>query len=238
MLVDLRGAVKRLAGGSGEADEAVGAEGSDAVHRSAAATRRRCAGGSVMVVESDVQMQDVFRRGFKQAGYRVLVTADPERAAGRFRQDAGVADCVLFNAQQIGPMAMKMFNELGEDKRTEAVPAVLLLDEGQQQWKPEARMAWHRIVLLHAHHHEATPRGAGAVAAGRGEGGVEGGIPRERRVPPATQLAKGVASYGVTHGDLSLTKCDNNPHPRPAAPPSRWDATTIVEPRGRIGKNL
>ena len=58
-----------------------------------------------------------------------------------------MADCVLFNAQQIGPLALKMFNELGEDKRTESVPAVLLLDEGQQQWKSEARTARHRIVL-------------------------------------------------------------------------------------------
>ncbi len=145
MLVDLRSAAKRLASGGAEAEEAAGAEASDAERRSAAAVAST--GRSVMVVESDAQMQDVFRRGFKQAGYRVLVTADPERAAGRFRQDASVADCVLFNAQQIGPLALKMFNELGEDKRTESVPAVLLLDEGQQQWKAEARTARHRIVL-------------------------------------------------------------------------------------------
>ena len=83
MLVDLRSAAKRLAGGSGEAEEAAGAEGSDVQRRSAAASAPSGAGRSVMVVESDAQMQDVFRRGFKQAGYRVLVTADPERAAGR-----------------------------------------------------------------------------------------------------------------------------------------------------------
>lgn len=44
-------------------------------------------------------------------------------------------------------MALDMFNELGEDKRTESVPAILLLDESQQQWKSQARTTQHRIVL-------------------------------------------------------------------------------------------
>jgi DNA-binding response OmpR family regulator len=92
-------------------------------------------------------MQDIFRKNFKQAGYRVLVTADPGRATGRFRQDASVADCIVFNAQQIGSPALEMFNVLGEDPRTESVPAILLLDEKQRQWESQARTARHRIVL-------------------------------------------------------------------------------------------
>lgn len=144
MYTDLRAVAKRLSVGDTESEEA----GKPAVHR-----RRPTAlavpdtGRSVMVVESDAQMQDLFRRSFKQAGYRVLVTVDPARAAGRFRQDASVADCVLFNAQQIGKNALKMFNELGEDERTKAVPAVLLLDESQHKWKSQAQTNRHRIVL-------------------------------------------------------------------------------------------
>ena len=38
---------------------------------------------SVMVVESNQHMQDVFRDAFKKAGYRVLVTSDPVRAVAR-----------------------------------------------------------------------------------------------------------------------------------------------------------
>ncbi len=108
-----------------------------------------------MVVESDGHMQDIFRKSFKHAGYRVLVTADPGRAAGRFRQDADVADCVLFSAQQIGQHALDMFNQLGEDKRTESVPAILLLNESQHPWKSKANTADHRIVLLDAADDEA-----------------------------------------------------------------------------------
>ena len=147
MYTDLRTAAKRLSAGNTKSEEAE-ETGKPTVHR-----RRPTAlaapdtGRSVMVVESDVQMQDLFRKSFKQAGYRVLVTVDPARAAGRFRQDASVADCVLFNAQRIGKNALKMFNELGEDERTKAVPAVLLLDESQHKWKSQAQTNRHRIVL-------------------------------------------------------------------------------------------
>ena len=81
------------------------------------------------------------------AGYRVLVIADPVRAVSRFRQDPTVADCAIFNAQVIGQPALEMFNELGEDQRTQSVPAMLLLDESQREWKPKARVARHRVVL-------------------------------------------------------------------------------------------
>ena len=99
-----------------------------------------------MVVESDVQMQDVFREGFKRAGYRVLMTTDPVRAlAGSARNTW--PDCVFFNAQQIGQPALEMFNELGDDEHTGSVPAVLLLDETQKAWKSQAKTAPHRLVL-------------------------------------------------------------------------------------------
>ena len=100
-----------------------------------------------MVVESDAKMQDLLREGFRRAGYRVLVTVDPGRAVDRFRQDASVADCVIFNAQQIGLPALEMFNQLGEDQATSSIPAILLLEEDQQAWKSQARTARHRIVL-------------------------------------------------------------------------------------------
>ena len=147
MLADLRTAKKRLTDGLAEGDETAESGASDAQLAPSNAFEAPNTGRTVMIVESDGQMQDIFRKSFKQAGYRVLVTADPSRAAGRFRQDAAVADCVLFSAQQIGPLALEMFNQLGEDKRTELVPAILLLNETQQAWRSKAHAAKHRIVL-------------------------------------------------------------------------------------------
>jgi eukaryotic-like serine/threonine-protein kinase len=137
MVVELRSAEKRLTDDSNDGD----AGGNSDQNRIADTGR------SVMVVEADARVQDVFREGFKRAGYRVLVIADPVRAVSRFRQDPTVADCVIFNAQQIGQRALDMFNELGEDQRTQSVAAVLLLDDAQQAWKAQAQTARHRVVL-------------------------------------------------------------------------------------------
>ena len=93
---------------------------------------------AVMVVESDVEMQNVFREAFKKAGYRVLVISDPERALERIKDDAP-ADVVIFNAQSIGPQALESFNELVIDKRINAIPAILLLDEPQIKWGAMAK---------------------------------------------------------------------------------------------------
>jgi len=103
---------------------------------------------SVMIVESNGQMQQVFREGLRRAGYRVLLTIDPGRAHERFRQEVpAVADCVVLNAQEIGHSALETFNRFGEDLKTSFVPAVLLLDETQRKWKQEARTDEHRVVL-------------------------------------------------------------------------------------------
>jgi len=102
---------------------------------------------SVMVVESNAKMQDLFRDGLKRAGYRVLLTSDPQRAVERFRQDASTADCVVFNAQEIGRSAMTAFNLFAEDKNIDFVPALLLVEESQQHLAKEANTAEHRLVL-------------------------------------------------------------------------------------------
>jgi len=101
----------------------------------------------VMVVESNVEMQNIFRSGFRKAGYRVLLTSDPKRAIQRFRQDATVADCVIFNAQELGEAAIDGFNQFGKDPKTNFVPAVLLLDEHQRGWKKQAELGPRRVAL-------------------------------------------------------------------------------------------
>jgi CheY-like chemotaxis protein len=100
-----------------------------------------------MVVESNSRMQDLFRDRLKRAGYRVLLTSDPERAVERFRQNVKTADCIVFNAQEVGRSALAAFNVFGEDKKIDSVPALLLVDENQQHLLEEAGTAEHRLVL-------------------------------------------------------------------------------------------
>jgi serine/threonine-protein kinase len=102
---------------------------------------------SVMVVESNVRMQDVFREGLKKAGYRVLVTNNPDRALDRLVQDIGVVDCLVLNAQEIGESAVQVFNRLPEDSATQGLPALLLLEQNQAAWRKDAQVADHRVIL-------------------------------------------------------------------------------------------
>ena len=83
----------------------------------------------------------------RKAGYRVLVTADAERALKRFLEDRGTADAVLFSAAEMGQTAIEMFNRMIDDDRTKTVPAILLLAESQADWKPRVSVAAHRLVL-------------------------------------------------------------------------------------------
>ncbi|MGC4003895.1 MAG: protein kinase [Pirellulales bacterium] len=52
---------------------------------------------SLMIIESNVQLQDTFRDLFKKNGFRVLVTADPQRPANTFNEYDRPADCVVYS---------------------------------------------------------------------------------------------------------------------------------------------
>ncbi len=78
MLIDLKLAIKRIKtaaeGGRVAGTELESSEG----HDSGGQPRR------LMIVESDVKMQDTLREQFKRNGYRVLVSSDPNRVLSRF----------------------------------------------------------------------------------------------------------------------------------------------------------
>jgi len=141
LLNDLKILEKRLSGESGSEGEA-GAQQPRAAAAALSQPRR-----TVMVVETNLGMQDLLRDGLKKAGFRVLVIGNPQTALDRFRQESSAADCVVFNAQSVGRRALDTFNRFADDRVIQTVPAVLLLDEKQQPWRQKARTAPHRVVL-------------------------------------------------------------------------------------------
>ncbi|HLA84272.1 MAG TPA: protein kinase [Thermoguttaceae bacterium] len=101
----------------------------------------------VMVVEPSAEMQEAFRAGLRKAGYRVLMTTDPQRALMRLTEDPAMADCVIIDAQEIGAPAIEAFNRLAENQLTESLPAALLLGETQRKWGKHAHTAEHRVLV-------------------------------------------------------------------------------------------
>jgi serine/threonine-protein kinase len=140
MLVDLKLAIKRVKtareGGRVAGQELTSNEG----HDDHGQPRK------LMIVESDVKMQDKLRELFKQHGYRVLVSSDPERTLSRFFADSRAADLVLFTTSNNGRAALDVFNRFGQESSTRDLPAVLLLDQSHHDWAEAAKVSEHRQV--------------------------------------------------------------------------------------------
>ena len=103
---------------------------------------------SVMVVEANSNLQDVFREFFKKAGYRVLVVSSCERALERLDDgEAFNVDAALFNAQNLGKNAVLAFNKLLDAPTTRDLPAILILDENQVKWAPAAKRGKKRLAV-------------------------------------------------------------------------------------------
>jgi len=102
---------------------------------------------ALMVVESNVGLQDIFRQRLKTNGFRVLVTCDPDRALARFGDHPKPADCLLISTGELGEQGLAAFNRLDESDDTRGVPAILLLGEKQHDWIKRVKLNDRRVVL-------------------------------------------------------------------------------------------
>jgi serine/threonine-protein kinase len=139
MLVELKLAIKRLK--EGKEGKPAGKELSSSEGHNDQGEPRK-----LMLIESDVKMQDMLRELFKKNGYRVLVLGDPNRAVDRFFQDPRAADVILFTTSSNGRAALEAFNRFGQEASLRDVPAVLLLDQNHAHWDEEAQVGEHRAI--------------------------------------------------------------------------------------------
>ena len=102
---------------------------------------------TVLIVESNPELQDAFRKKLKEHGYRVLVIADPDRALNRLEQDNSLADCVVFCTGHLGEAAFEAFDRFSEYHATKSVPAILLVNEDQQSLAQQAQKRKHHVIV-------------------------------------------------------------------------------------------
>ncbi|MDO4587535.1 MAG: protein kinase [Planctomycetia bacterium] len=142
MLADLEIAVKKLNEGKT----------TEVAHTDlglANAAKQQSVKSTLMIVEANPEMQNIFRESFKKAGYRVLIISDTVRALERFDDHSAQIDCVLLNAQSLGIKAVEMFNLMAKDPFTKNLPIILLLDESQIKWAAKAeRCKWRLAVVM------------------------------------------------------------------------------------------
>lgn len=103
---------------------------------------------TLFVVETNQKLQDVFREKFKAAGYRVLLSIDPNQAARRYQQQPYHA--AIIDARQLGRDGLTAYHDVlrAADSAHMEVSVVLLLSEDQAAWKREARQDSGGTVLV------------------------------------------------------------------------------------------
>lgn len=147
MLIDLEAVAKKLATGTANEDPRGTRLASASSISLAHAAKRESQQATVMIVEANPEMQNVFRESLKRLNLRVLVVSSAERALERFDDNDQTISCVLFNAQSLGSNAVTAFNKLSKNRLTADIPAILLLDESQTKWSAKAIRAKHRVAV-------------------------------------------------------------------------------------------
>ncbi len=104
-------------------------------------------GKTVLFVEPNLDMQNVFREQLKKRGYRVLIVGDPVRAVQRIEDDIHLADCAVFSTQDLGVAAVDAFNQLGQTDSTQDIPAILLIDRRWSKLVESAQLDSHRVLM-------------------------------------------------------------------------------------------
>jgi eukaryotic-like serine/threonine-protein kinase len=85
----------------------------------------------LLCVEVQEEVQEAFRRTLGKMGYRVLLVADAERAAERYRESP--PDGVLFDADGLGPKAIDHFLDMHEKSREDGHDLAALILLGPRQ---------------------------------------------------------------------------------------------------------
>lgn len=94
-------------------------------------------GKTLMLIESNLKVQDGLRDRLKKIGYRVLITADPVRGLSRFEDldpaEECPADCVIFGCAGLGRSAVTAFESFAQGEYTSQIPAILITTDKVNQ---------------------------------------------------------------------------------------------------------
>ncbi len=103
---------------------------------------------SLFVVESDERLQDTVRDKFKEMGYRVMISSDPQRALDRFRQQP--YDALIVDAETAGEDGRLVFEHVVDEaeRKQFKCAGVLILGEEQADWAGRIRQRRNMSILV------------------------------------------------------------------------------------------
>ena len=96
-------------------------------------TQEEGRGKTLLLIESNIKVQNSLRERLKDIGYRVLITSDPVRGLARFSDldpaEDLPADCVMFGCAGLGREGIKAFETFSTGQYTSKIPAILFVME-------------------------------------------------------------------------------------------------------------
>lgn len=103
---------------------------------------------TIFIVERSMRLQSSMRDGFKKLGYRVLLSADPDRAMDRFRMQP--FDALVVDGGSTGSDGRACFERVLAEARKRNLPCtgVMFLKESQADWMKEIAPAANQAVLM------------------------------------------------------------------------------------------
>ena len=108
-------------------------------------------GKTVMLVESNVKIQDALRGKLKELGYRVLILGDARRAIARFENldpsDERPADCVIFSCAGLGRVGVEAFDYFSKSEFSAAIPSIVLIPGEYKRMASQLQLGDLRIAL-------------------------------------------------------------------------------------------
>lgn len=108
-------------------------------------------GKTLLLIESNIKVQDSLREKLKDIGYRVLITSDPVRGLARFSDldpaDDLPADCVLFGCAGLGKDGVNAFETFANSEFTSKLPAILIATKKLEKLIKPDLVNEHRLQL-------------------------------------------------------------------------------------------
>lgn len=90
-------------------------------------------GKTLLLIESNMKLQNLLREKLKEIGYRVLITGDPERGLDRFDgfepQEDPPVDCVIFGTAGLGRTGLKAFRKHTKAENTKKLNSMLIVTD-------------------------------------------------------------------------------------------------------------
>jgi len=133
---------KLLAGDTAKYDASL-SEQKASEYQQQVSTENEGEGKTLLLIESNMKLQNLLREKLKEIGYRVLITADPERGLDRFDgfeigEDPPV-DCVIFGTAGLGRTGLKAFRKHTKAENTKALNSMLIITD---QMKSLVKKEW------------------------------------------------------------------------------------------------